>query len=95
MHSPLRAYPAVVVRRMTPSFRRLTSLAGVIVIAALAQGCMTQPPLPLTKSDPAHPSARAKASTYRSDIAPYESRRPVDPKPWVEQNQQVAPAPRP
>jgi hypothetical protein len=93
MHSPLRAYPTVVVRRMTPWVRRLTRPAGVIIIAALVQGCMTQ--LPLTRSDPAHPSARAKGTAYRSDIAPYESRRPVDPKPWVEQNQQVAPAPRP
>jgi hypothetical protein len=76
---------------MTLLPRRLASLAGLLVLAALAHGCTAQPPLPVAGRDPANPAARTKATAYRSDIAPYESRRPVDPKPWQEQNQQVAP----
>jgi len=74
--------------------RRLASLAaGCLVV--LTQGCASTPPLPLAGPDPANPAARAKATAYRSNIAPYESRRPVEPKPWTEQNQQIAPTPQP
>ena len=95
MHSPFRAYTAVFVRLTTPCFRRIASLAGVLALALLAQGCTAQPPLPSAGPDPANPAARTKATAYRSDIAPYESRRPVEPKPWQEQNLGVAPTPPP
>jgi hypothetical protein len=94
MYSPLGAYPAVLGRRMTPGIRRLARLAGVSVLVALAQGCTAQP-LPLAGPDPANPAARVKATAFRSNIAPYESRRPVEPKPWADQNSQVAPKPQP
>jgi hypothetical protein len=75
-------------------FRRLASLAGVCLVV-LAQGCTAQPPLPLAGPDPSNPAARTKTTAYRSNIAPYDSRRPVEPKPWTEQNQQIAPTPQP
>jgi len=28
-------------------------------------------------------------------IGPYQSQRPVEPAPWREQNEQIAPAPKP
>jgi len=94
MHSPLRASPAVPERRMMLWSRWLPSLAaGSLVV--LAQGCTAPPPPPLAGSDPANPAAQTKATAYRSNIAPYESRRPVEPKPWTEQNQQIAPTPQP
>ena len=95
MHSPLRARSAVFEWWVTPLVCRLTTLVGVFVLSVFVQGCTAQPPVPLAGRDPANPAARAKAVTYRSDIAPYESRRPVEPKPWTEQNQQVVPTPQP
>jgi hypothetical protein len=96
MHSPFRAHSAVLERQLTPWVRQLVSWVGVFVLAILVQGCTAQPPATSAVGrDPANPAVRAKAVTYRSDIAPYESRRPVEPKPWTEQNQQVVPTPQP
>jgi hypothetical protein len=69
-------------------------LAGLVLVA-LTSACAGPPPAPIAGPDPSDPSARAKAVGYRSTLAPYDSQRPVEPKPWLEQNQQVAPAPRP
>jgi len=60
----------------------------------MAAGCWTALPAPLTGADPSDPSARTRRVEYRSTVAPYKSQRPVEPKPWQEQNQQVAPPPR-
>jgi hypothetical protein len=95
MHSPSRAYRAVFGRLTTLIRRQPTRLAWAFALAALAQGCTAQTVPPLAGPDPANPAARAKATAYRSDIAPYESRRSVEPRPWQEQNQQVAPTPKP
>jgi hypothetical protein len=56
-------------------------------LAAMAAGCWA-PPAPLAASDP---SARTRPVEYRSTVAPYKAQRPVEPKPWQEQNQQVTP----
>jgi len=95
MHSPFRAHSAVLERQLTPWVRQLVSWVGVFVLAILVQGCTAQPTVTLAGRGPANPAARAKAMTYLSDIAPYESRRPVEPKPWTERNQQVVPTPQP
>lgn len=54
-------------------------------------GCSAAPPSTFAGSDPADPSARAPAATYRPVTGDYRSARPVDPRPWGEQNQGVAP----
>ena len=68
--------------------------AFIFILAALNAGCASVPPRPLAGADPADPAARVPAVRYRSTIGPYASQRPVDPAPWAEQNERVAPAPR-
>lgn len=68
--------------------------ALIFMLAALNAGCASVPPRPLTGADPADATARVPTVRYRSTIGPYTSQRPVDPAPWVEQNERVAPAPR-
>jgi hypothetical protein len=89
-----RAKCAAMARPRAPFRRRVMALAG-LVLATLATACAGPPPMPIAGPDPSDPSARAKAVGYRSTLAPYATQRPVEPKPWLEQNQQVAPAPRP
>jgi len=91
----LRAYLAAFGRPTTPLRRRLCRLVSVPVLAALAHGCTAVPTSPFLGPDPADASVRTPAVGYRSTIAPFTSRRPVDPAPWREQNEQVAPAPKP
>ena len=68
--------------------------ALVFLLAVLNAGCASVPPRPLAAADPADATARVPAVRYRSTIGPYTSQRPVDPEPWVEQNERVAPTPR-
>lgn len=87
----LRATSAVLARPRSPLRRCLTALA----FAALTAACAQARPTPVAGPDPADPSARVGATSYRSTIAPYESARPVEPAPWREQNERIAPQPRP
>lgn len=69
------------------------ALAATIAVAAFAltTACTADLPIPVAGSDPSDPRARVPSTTYRSTVAPYESLRPVEPAPWIQQNQQVAP----
>jgi hypothetical protein len=49
---------------------------------------------PLVGADPADPSAKVAATTYRSSTAPYTAMRPTAPAPWGGPNSS-APASRP
>jgi len=60
-----------------------------VPLAATVAGCWAVPPAPLVGADPSNPSARTRSVEYRS--TPYKSQRPVEPKPWQEQNRQVTP----
>jgi hypothetical protein len=65
-----------------------------VLIAAAAfvlSGCATTPPNIATGADPADPNARAPRVRYSSVTAGTADHGPVDPKPWTEQNQTVAP----
>jgi hypothetical protein len=96
MSRKIRAYAAAFERRaMTPFGRRLGQLAAVSLLALAAAGCSAPPAVPVVGPDPSDPSAGRKAVSYRSTVAPYVSRRPVEPGPWREQNQQVAPPAKP
>ena len=68
--------------------------ALLFVLAALIAGCADVPPRPLIGADPADPAARVPPVRYRSTIGPYTSQRPVEPAPWGEQNERVAPEPK-
>jgi hypothetical protein len=63
-----------------------------VALTALSAACAAPPPVPLAAADPADPSARAPAVRYRSTVGPYASQRPVEPGPWGEQNERVAPS---
>src|SRR4029450_3386848 len=52
------------------------------------------PPPAIAGADPSDPGARAPRVDYRSTLGSYKSQRPVEPGPWGEQNQSVAPQPK-
>jgi hypothetical protein len=91
-HARLRA--AVVGQQSTAIFR-WTSLATVAALASLIEACTPIPPVPLVGPDPADPRSRVPAVAYRSPLGPYVSRRPVEPTPWRDQNDRIAPTPKP
>jgi len=74
---------------------RIGPLILLLCMALFAQGCRTDPPpSPAAGPDPSDPRAPVPRSTYRSTLGSYSSQRPVEPAPWREQNQGVAPAPK-
>jgi hypothetical protein len=77
--------------RRRAAFRLRPGMLFVLALAGLLPACTAAPSAPLAGPDPSDPSARVAAVRYRSTTAPYASRRPVEPKPWQEQNIQVAP----
>ena len=86
---PVAGNPAQVPRPF-PWIRSLAALA----LSVLASGCAGAPATPFAGADPADPAAPAKPARYRSTIDPYVRQRPVEPRPWREQNERVAPAPK-
>ena len=94
MSPHIRAFDAagqpVVTRPFKIKFDVLPVLVGLILLLA---GCGA-PRSPVAGPDPADPRAPAPRVDYRSTIGSYKSQRPVDPAPWTEQNERVAPAPK-
>jgi hypothetical protein len=95
MSAHIRAFGTAGGPAVTPPFqiklRALAVLAGLVLLLA---GCADPPRSPAAGPDPADPGARAPRVDYRSTVGAYRSQRPVDPAPWVEQNERVAPAPK-
>jgi len=80
---------------VTRAFRlELVALATLAGLVLLLVGCTDAPRWPVAGPDPSDPGARVPRVGYRSTIAPYNSQRPVEPGPWGEQNQRVAPQPK-
>jgi hypothetical protein len=77
------------------ALRRVPRLAAIATLCLLTAACFTTPPPPIAGADPADAGARVKPASYSSVLGRYTSRRPVDPGPWREQNERVAPTPRP
>lgn len=70
----------------------LASLTGTLLLSA----CNWSPPAgPYAGSDPTTVGTPVKPITDTGVIGVYQSLRPVDPRDWREQNQRVAPQPRP
>src|SRR3954471_17718143 len=84
---------AAMVRQRSP-FSRGATTGAALALAALTAACAAPPPAPVAGADPSDPSVRTKPVGYRSSVGPYEAQRPVEPRPWQEQNQRVGPSQR-
>jgi hypothetical protein len=67
---------------------------AVVALATAFAGC-TQTPPRLAGPDPSDPLAPVRPAAYRSVVGPYASQRPVEPSPWRDQNDRIAPAQKP
>lgn len=67
---------------------------ALTLTALILQACSRAPSAPFAGPDPSDPSAPVATSRYRSTTAGYPSQRPVEPRPWLEQNRGVTPAPK-
>ena len=68
-------------------------LAPVAIAGAcltLLSGCMAAGPAP-SLAAAADPHVRVPPARYSSVIGPYTPQRPVEPTPWRERNERVAP----
>ena len=74
---------------------RAMPLVGALLLCLLCGACFSMPERPVAGADPADPNVRASATAYRPVLGGYVSQRPVDPAPWREQNDRVAPAQKP
>ncbi len=72
----------------------LLAIAALLGASVLLQACSAAPSAPLAGPDPADPKAPVAPTAYRSAIGTYKSERPVEPRPWREQNEGVTPAPK-
>lgn len=79
---------------MLPRFHLLGILLAAF--AFLASGCSFTPPsTPYAGPDPANAAAPVRPVTDVSVLGLYRIFRPVTPGSWREQNERVAPQPRP
>ena len=69
-------------------------LAAAVLLIILLAGC-AEAPKTISRPDPSNALERVAAVSYKSAIAPFRSQRPVQPARWRQQNEQVAPAPKP
>lgn len=79
---------------MNPYKLKAYPAAAVLLLVILLPGC-AEAPKTISGPDPSNASERVAAVSYKSAIAPFRSQRPVQPAPWRQQNEQVAPAPKP
>lgn len=82
--------------RLAAAKRRSTlwryRLPAVLAAAALlTQGCAPIPQLPFDGAKASDPGVRVPPAGYRSVLGNYSSQRPVEPAPWRERNDRVAP----
>ena len=95
MFAHFQAKSAALWGRLAVSFQtRLAPAISVGAICLLTTACVTTPRDPYVGPDPSDPSIRVPATGYRSTIGRYTSQRPVEPAPWREQNERIAPTPK-
>jgi hypothetical protein len=71
----------------------MMKFALALVLALSIAGCAAAPS-PFAGADPADPAALVPQQQYRSALATYASRRPVEPSGWPGTNEKIAPQPR-
>ena len=88
---------SVIVRVRSAAFGRhgkVLPLAAVGLLTLVMQACSASTASPWRGSDPSDASVRVAPAGYRSAMGAYVSQRPVEPRPWLEQNERVAPQPK-
>jgi hypothetical protein len=88
-----RTRAAAIVPQCVPSAPRVAAFAAAAISVLLA--ACSQTPQRLAGPDPSDPQAPARPAAYRSVIGPYAGQRPVEPSPWRDQNDRLAPTPQP
>jgi hypothetical protein len=91
VHCPGQARPP---HRGGQFLRVLRSITVAASAGLLITGCKTSAPFVAAIADPADANAPVAATAHRSTIDTYVRQRPVEPRPWIEQNQGVAPQTR-
>jgi hypothetical protein len=91
VHCPGQARPP---HRGGQFLRVIRSITVAAAASLPMQGCKTSSPFVAAAADPADANAPVAATTHRSTTDTYVRLRPVEPRPWIEQNQGVAPRPR-
>lgn len=71
---------------------RAASAFGTLLLCLLTSACFSTAERPISGPDPSDPHVRAPATAYRPVLGGYVSQRPVEPAPWREQNDRVAPS---
>jgi hypothetical protein len=71
---------------------RIVPVAGTVLLCLLTAACLSTPERPAAGAGPSDPKVRVPAAAYRPILGGYVSQRPVEPAPWREQNDRVAPA---
>jgi hypothetical protein len=95
MSAHLRADPAAGhPARATRPYRWGCKPPLIVLALLVLAGCTRAPSTPVAGADPSDPAARVPPAGYRSTVAPYQRQRPVDPAPWRDQNDRVAPPTR-
>lgn len=96
MFAQLLARVLGIVRLATARLPRWSprSLLALALAGLALQACVRAPSAPLIGGDPSDPRTPGAASRYRSTTEGYVSQRPVEPRPWLEQNRRVTPAPK-
>jgi hypothetical protein len=68
--------------------------ATVVALGSVLAACAAAPAATVAGPDPSSPDARVPSTSYRTTIGSYQRQRPVEPSPWIEQNQRVTPQPK-
>jgi len=76
---------------LSDGVRRAFAPMRVAALCLIAAACAPPPERLAAGVAAADPAARVPSSSYRSVLTGYASRRPVEPAPWREQNERVAP----
>ena len=74
-----------------PTARAMPTV-GALLLCLLCSACFSTPERPIAGPDPSDPNVRAPSTAYRPVLGGYVRQRPVEPAPWREQNDRVAPA---
>lgn len=90
MHMHTLAGASALLRSPALFNRPLVRIGFALLLAGSIAGCTAANPV-LLAADPSDPDIPVRAVSYRPVLSGYTAQRPVEPKPWREQNERVAP----